>query len=60
MSNDMTARLESLRAALTDRAAENRQLRRDMKRAVDLIDRGDTAQARSLLLLLSRNTDDEK
>lgn len=60
MANETAARLDYLRAALTDRAAENRQLRRDMRRAVDLVDRGDTAQARSLLLRLSLATATEE
>ncbi|MGC5534239.1 hypothetical protein [Streptomyces sp. SR-10] len=44
----------STRAALSDRAAENRELRREAARAADLIERGETAQAVSLLRYLAR------
>ncbi|WP_228994325.1 hypothetical protein [Streptomyces sp. DH8] len=44
---------ESTRAALSDRAAENRELRREAARAADLIERGETAQAVSLLRRLA-------
>ncbi|MFI7890893.1 hypothetical protein ACIFUY_06470 [Streptomyces sp. CACIS-1.16CA] len=46
----------STRAALSDRAAENRELRRDAGRAADLIEKGETAQALSLLRRLARST----
>ncbi|MFJ8763125.1 hypothetical protein [Streptomyces cyaneofuscatus] len=45
----------STRAALSDRAAENRELRRDAGRAADLIEAGETAQATSLLRSLARS-----
>lgn len=44
----------SPRAELADRAAENRELRREAGRAADLIDAGETAQAVSLLRYISR------
>ncbi|MCQ1575399.1 hypothetical protein [Streptomyces parvus] len=43
----------STRAALSDRAAENRQLRREAARAANLIEKGETAQAVSLLRSLA-------
>lgn len=45
----------STRAALSDRATENRQLRREAARAADLIEKGETAQAVSLLRSLARS-----
>ncbi|TXS34758.1 hypothetical protein [Streptomyces sp. OR43] len=41
-------------AELADRAAENRELRREAGRAADLIEAGDHAQAVSLLRYISR------
>lgn len=43
----------TLRAELSDRAAENRELRREAARAADLIEKGETAQAVSLLRRLA-------
>lgn len=42
-------------AILQDRANENRQLRREAARALELIERGDVEQAKSLLRRISRN-----
>ncbi|WP_165404929.1 hypothetical protein [Streptomyces albidoflavus] len=42
------------KAVLQDRAAENRELRCDAARAVELIERGDVEQAKSLLRRMSR------
>ncbi|MFF9309923.1 hypothetical protein ACF1BS_03340 [Streptomyces sp. NPDC014748] len=53
----MSTDIASLTAALQDRAAENRQLRQDISRAAELIDRGDTDQARSLLRRLAHTTE---
>lgn len=53
----MSTDIASLTAALQDRAAENRQLRQDIGRDVELIDRGDIDQARSLLRRLARDTE---
>ncbi|WP_329142894.1 hypothetical protein OIU91_04400 [Streptomyces sp. NBC_01456] len=52
----MSTNIASLAAALQDQADKNRQLRQDISRAVNLIDRGDIDQARSLLRRLSRTT----
>ncbi|MGX1632692.1 hypothetical protein ACWGUL_01340 [Streptomyces albidoflavus] len=43
------------KAILKDRADENRELRRDAARAVELIERGDIEQAKSLLRSVSRH-----
>ncbi|MDP5310406.1 hypothetical protein [Streptomyces poriferorum] len=44
----------SAHAELADRAAENRELRREAGRAAELIEAGDHAQAASLLRYISR------
>ncbi|MDG9687840.1 hypothetical protein QC334_34795 [Streptomyces sp. DH18] len=46
-------------AALQDRADENRQLRREAARALDLIERGDVEQAKSLLRRISRSVTEQ-
>ncbi|MGC4925496.1 hypothetical protein [Streptomyces sp. DT117] len=46
-------------AILQDRATENRQLRHDAARALELIERGDMEQAKSLLRRISRSTTEQ-
>ncbi|MFF2721262.1 hypothetical protein [Streptomyces sp. NPDC058011] len=45
----------STRAALSDRAPDNRELRREAGRTADLIEAGETAQGMSLLRSLARS-----
>ncbi|MES9522446.1 hypothetical protein [Streptomyces capoamus] len=49
----------SLRASLADRAAENRELRREIARAVRLIEAGRMDAATSLLRFLSLSATDQ-
>ncbi|WP_329472721.1 hypothetical protein OIE75_29685 [Streptomyces sp. NBC_01723] len=51
--NEDERRIASLRAELSDRAAENRELRREMARAGRYIDNGDIGSAKNLLQRLS-------
>ncbi|MFI5905867.1 hypothetical protein [Streptomyces cyaneofuscatus] len=46
-------------AILQDRATENRQLRRAAARALELIERGDVEQAKSLLRCISRSVTEQ-
>ncbi|CAL9367044.1 hypothetical protein [Streptomyces sp. enrichment culture] len=51
--SEQEKRIASLRAELSDRAAENREIRKDILRALRYIENGDIGSARSLLHRLS-------
>lgn len=49
-------KVASLMSELSDRAAENRELRREIGRALRMIERGDVESAKTLLRRLSHDT----
>ncbi|MGW7786034.1 hypothetical protein [Streptomyces tricolor] len=51
-------RIASLKASLADRASENRELRREIARALRLVEAGRLDAATSLLRFLSLSTTD--
>ncbi|MFJ7895906.1 hypothetical protein [Streptomyces anthocyanicus] len=52
-------RIASLRAELSDRAAENREIRREILRALRYIENGDIGSAQTLLHRLSLSVDEK-
>jgi hypothetical protein len=55
--SEQEQKLASLAAELRDRAAENRELRREIGRAVRLLEAGRVDTATTLLRHLARNAD---
>ncbi|MET7795623.1 hypothetical protein [Streptomyces decoyicus] len=58
MSSDHSLKIASLNAELRDRASENRELRREIARALRLVEAGNIDSATALLRFLSRATTD--
>jgi hypothetical protein len=56
MQNQQDLKTASLEAELQDRSAENCELRRDIGRALQLLEKGDTSSATTLLRRLVRTT----
>ncbi|MFK4801663.1 hypothetical protein ACI3K5_23650 [Streptomyces sp. MPA0124] len=57
--SEQEQRIASLRAELGDRAAENREIRREILRALRYINNGDIGSAQTLLHRLSLSADEK-